>query len=305
MQRNLLLVVAPMPRAGQIRQYGTITLTKFTDSEFTLSTVPEDIIQINKVNLDSDVDQVLFSLSQNEAEKNTGAGTVLPFSTAGGNAQAEIMMYQDEDRTNYNFVSLMGFRNSILNSDGKIEHYTQPGTDGTDFRNLVSFRFVPIDAEENPDDDNDIVMPRCKINLEEGDKMGQPNSIKIIFKGIGGERKATLQSTADLSSGIDLSAGGTDKIVKMTMIGRVIDVNFLQSAATNQATIIGIINAAFGVTVVAASTVPSADFLLMTSTVNGAPIVVEDPAVGVSGLTAVFGFTVRTFVKGVVPRIIK
>jgi len=290
---------------GQIVQYGTITLTKYADADFNLSTNPADSIQIVKANLDSDVDNIIFNLTRPTATKNTGAGTTLMYSTPGGEAKAEVNVYEDADRAVYDFLYGLAFPDSLLNDDGKFEHFTQPGVDYTEFTNVVHFDFVPISTEELPDESKRIVIERAVVVLEESQKMGQPNSIKASFMGQGGLRKAELVTLADLSSPIDLSVGGTNKFVSMTMNGQTIDVDFNQEAVTTRDDIKDIINDAFIATVAFNSVTPTPDTLLLKSTVFGAPIVLEDPSVGTSGLLLIFGFGVREFVKGIAPRITK
>lgn len=286
---------------GNIAQYGTITLTKFANADFDLSVLPADQVVIRKVNLDSDIDNIVFQTANITASKNTAAGTSLRYTTPGGESKSLINFYEDPSRDVYNFLYSLASPTSVLNADGKIEHYAEPGIDFTDFRNICNYKFVPIDVDENPDESKSVVIPRTVIIMEEAAKMGQPNTMPVTFMGEGGERLAIMLGSVDISGTIDLSSGATDKIVQITMNGLVFDVNFLQDAATTGAAIIAAIDAAFSATV---ATIQGT-FLQLKSTVFAAPIIVEDPLVGASGLSAIFGFTERTLIKGVEPKIIK
>ena len=286
---------------GNIAQYGTITLTKFANADFDLSVLPADQVVIRKVNLDSDIDNIVFQTANITASKNTAAGTELRYTTPGGESKSLINFYEDPSRKVYDFLYSLASPTSVLNAEGKIEHYAEPGIDFTDFRNICNYKFVPVDVDENPDESKSVVIPRTVIIMEEAAKMGQPNTMPVTFMGQGGERLALMIGTADLSSNVDLSSGATDKLVKITMNGLSFDVNFLQDVATTLVSIISAIDTAFSASVAS----DQGGFLQLKSTLFAAPIIVEDPDVGASGLSLIFGFSERTVVKGTEPKIIK
>ncbi len=282
---------------SNITAYGRLKLIKFENSDFDLSTSPADTVTIRKLNMDSDVDAIMFKSTRPVSEKNTALGTKIPFSTPGGESMMQFNFYEDEDRAIYNFLYLLASPDARL-INGKIEHFNQPGVDYTDFKAQCRAEFTPVSVDEISDQTKLILIERAIIVIEEGLKLGQPNSIVVMVKGIGGAKKTLLAGTVDISAGIDLSAGAVDKLIKMEINGVEKTVNFGQSAATSSVAILAFINAAFTPDTPASEV---ATFLQLDSATFGAPIIVDDPDTGVSGLTELFGFTSRTFEKGVVP----
>jgi len=284
---------------SNITAYGNLKLIKFTDLDFTLATLPASIRTIRKLNMDSDVDAVMFKNTRPISKKNTALGTTIPYSTPGGESLMQFNMYEDADRDIYNFLYTIASPDSYLNADGRIEHFNQPGVDYTDYTAQVRAEFTPITVEEVEIPSKKIIIDRGMVNINEELKLGQPNSFQVTVEGLGGPKKALLVGTADLSAPIDLSTGGTDKIIKISAEGVTIEVNFGQLASTSGAVITAAIDAAFGVAI---ATIDANDFLSVQNTLLGAPVVFDDPDTGASGLTLITGYSERTFVRGIVPR---
>ena len=290
----------------KVRSLGQIKLTKFSDSNYTLSTNTNDIVTVTKNDIDSDQDVIAFNIANEMATKNTASGTKIKYRAVGGDVMCKFMFLEDtsdaQNKQIRNYLYSLDSPDSKINSDSRREFFNKPGQDFSDWRNQCRLEFYPLSGVGVYDTTNVIIIPVGCVSVVESDKMFNTNPLDVTIMGVGGKRLVTIDSTANLSTNVDLSTGGTDKIVTITIDGVTQDVNFGQAAATTRAQIKTAIETAFSTANVADQ---GTNFLRLSSTIAGTDIVISNPTTGTSGLSLIFGFSETQIVDGVYPLIIK
>ena len=109
----------------------------------------------------------------------------------------------------------------------------------------------------------------------------------LTFSGTAGTQ-AIVTSDVDLSSNVDLSSGGDNKLIKVTVDSVIYDnINLGNSATTTRASIISAINTAVGSVVASTSGVEYISVTGSLYSIHG-NVTIEDPTNGASALTLAF-----------------
>jgi len=119
------------------------------------------------------------------------------------------------------------------------------------------------------------------------------SSVSLTFSGTAGDI-ASVTSTVDLSSNVDLSANGDNKLIKVTIDSVIYDnINLGNSATTTRASIISAINTAVGSTVAVTESTQYIKISGALYSIHG-NVTIDNPTNGASALALAFNPTVLT-----------